>query len=192
MNTRAFKTLFVGFLIALSVVPVVAKPETFKVDPVHSMIFFRIKHGNVGYVYGMFFNPEGTFVVDSENPAKSSVAIQVKAEGVNTGNKNRDNHLKGPDFLNAKQFRVISFKSTAVKKIAEKRYEATGQLTLHGVKKEITVALAETGRADVRGKNVMGFEGKFAIKRSDFGMTGMMGGVGDDITFMVTLEGALQ
>lgn len=130
--------------------------------------------------------------MDAEDPAESSVAVQIKADGVNTGNKNRDNHLKGPDFLNAKQFRVISFKSTAVKKTAEKMYEATGQLTLHGVKKEIVVTLEEIGRADVRGKTVMGFEGKFAIKRSDFGMTGMMGGVGDDITFRVALEGALQ
>ncbi|MCF7975049.1 MAG: YceI family protein [Phycisphaerae bacterium] len=192
MNARAIKALFIISLSAFLTLPVAAKPETFKVDPVHSMIFFKIQHAGVGYTYGMFFNPEGQFVVDQETPENSSVTVQVKADSVNTGNTNRDNHVKGPDFLNARQFRVISFKSTSVTKTGEKTYEAKGQLSLHGVEKDIVVALEETGRAEIRGKTAMGYEGKFRIKRSDFGMTNMLAGVGDDITFQVSLEGAIQ
>lgn len=177
---------------ALCAGPLTAKPETFKVDPVHSMIFFRVKHMNVSYVYGMFFNPQGTLVVDEDNPAQSSVNLQVQAKNVDTGNSNRDNLLRGPDFLNARQFRAISFKSTAVKKTGDKQVEVKGTMDLHGVKKEITAVLTETGRVQARGHTQIGFEGTFSLKRSDFGMTKMMGGIGDEITFKVTVAARTQ
>ena len=79
MNKLTIKALVIVSMIALSTLPVPAKPETFKVDPVHSAIFFKIKHAGVGYTYGMFFNPEGQFVVDQETPENSSVTVQVKA-----------------------------------------------------------------------------------------------------------------
>ena len=182
----------IGLALILTTSTAMSNPETFKVDPVHSMIFFKIQHAGAAFSYGMFFGPEGSFVVDQEDPENSSVQVQVKAENINTGNANRDNHIKGPDFLNAKQFRVISFKSTAIKPVANKQYELKGTMSLHGVEKEITATLEESGRGEMRGQTKAGYEAKFSIKRSDFGMTNMVGPVGDEIYFMVTLEGDLQ
>ncbi len=191
MSKNSF-ILLMGLLMALSAGPLTAKPETFKVDPVHSMIYFRVKHMNVSYTYGMFFGPEGTLVVDEDNPANSSVTLQVQAENINTGNPNRDNHVRGPDFLNTRQFRTISFKSTAVKKTEDNQIEVKGIMNLHGVEKEITALFTEVGRGQMRGQTKIGFEGTFSLKRSDFGMTNMIGAVGDEINFKVTVEATLQ
>ncbi len=181
-----------SLLLTLITLPAYATPETFTVDPVHSMVFFKVQHAGAGYTYGMFFGPEGTFSADKEHPENSSVQVQIKAEAINTGNTNRDNHLRSPDFLNAKQFRVISFKSTSVKPLMGNTYELKGTLSLHGVDKEISALLTESGRGEMQGKTKVGYEAQFSIKRSDFGMNNMIGPVGDEIHFMVTLEGDLK
>lgn len=191
MNTKTLSKWAIGCLVLL-ILPVYAAPETYQLDTVHSMVFFKIKHQDAGYTYGMFFNPDGQFVWDADNPSNNSVSVQIKAEAINTGNTNRDNHLRGPDFLNARQFRMIEFKSTSVKKTGDKTFEALGKLTLHGVTKDITVQFEQTGQAESRGRSIMGFEGKFKVKRSEFGMDRMIGSVGDEIHLMVTLEGVKQ
>ena len=81
--------------------------DTYRVDPVHSSVIFRVKHFGVGYFYGRFNEASGAFVVDAANPSMSSVEVQVKADTVDTHNPKRDQHLKSPDFFNAKQFPVI-------------------------------------------------------------------------------------
>ena len=77
--------------------------DAFKVDPVHSSVNFRSKHVNIGYVYGRFNEFSGTFSLDNADPAKSSFNIEVKADSVDTHQPQRNEHLKSPDFLNAKQ-----------------------------------------------------------------------------------------
>ncbi len=181
-----------GLMMAISAAPATAKPETFKLDPAHSCVYFRIKHFDVSYVYGRFNDPQGTFVLDTENLENSAFMVEVKTENVDIANKNRDNHLKSPDFFNARQFPVISFKSTSVKPMPEDKFEVKGKLNLHGVEKEITVVLEQTGRAEVQGKTHVGFEGKMAIKRSDFAMDKMVGPVGDDVTLLISLDGGQQ
>ena len=189
MKSNILTASVVGLFIAGIALPVSAAPENYRIDSVHSMVLFRIKRSDVSYVYGRFNNPEGTLVVDADNPAGDAFTVQVATENVDTGNGNRDNHLRSPDFFNAQQFRTISFKSTSVAKTEDKKYEVTGQLSLHGVEKEIKVVLEETGRGEARGRSMIGFEGKFTIKRSDFGMSGMMGMIGDEVTLIVSFLG---
>jgi polyisoprenoid-binding protein YceI len=172
---------------------VVRAADTFKVDPVHSTVIFKIFHFNVAPFYGRFDAPEGTFVLDDADAAKSTFEFSIPVEKVDTGNEKRDNHLKGPDFFNAKQFPAITFKSTAVKKRADQGYEVTGDLTIHGVTKSVTINVDKTGQAkDPMGKERAGLAATFTVRRSDYGVSFMPQGLGDDVVLMVGIEGLKQ
>ncbi len=125
----------------------------------------------------------------SAAPARSSVSIDVDAASVFTANKKRDKHLRGPDFLNVKQFPKISFRSTKVRK-SGKELKVQGKLTLHGVTKPITVRMLLVGKGkDAWGNNRIGFEGSFVVKRSNFGIAKMKGAVGEKLHMIVAVEG---
>ena len=167
-------------------------PE-YEIDTAHSMIIFRAKHNGVSYNYGRFNEFTGKLMMDATDVSMSMVEFEVKAASVDTGNEKRDQHLRSSDFFSAKQFPVITFKSTKVKAKEDKKdvLEVTGDLALHGVKKSITVDVEITGRAQGReGESLIGFESTFTIKRSEFGMTYGMGGISDDIRITVSVEAA--
>ena len=162
--------------------------ENYQVDSVHSTVIFRVMHKNVSYSYGRFNNPQGTLTLDSDDASRSSFNIQVKSANIDTGNKKRDDHLKSPDFFNVRQFPMITFESKSVKKLEADQFEIKGSLMLHGVTKDITIKLKQTGATTVRNKKLKGFETVFTIKRTDFGMKNMLGGIGDEIRMTVSLE----
>lgn len=164
--------------------PRASAADNYQIDPIHSVIVFRIKHMDVGMFYGRFNGPTGNFTLDEQDASKSSFAAQVKAADFDSGNPKRDQHVRGPDFLNAKEFPNIAFKSTAVKATDGSRYEVNGQLTLHGQTKPVTVVLEKIGSAGGR----VGFEGTMEVKRSDFGIQGVQG-VGDDVRLIIAFEG---
>ena len=162
----------------------------YEVDTAHSMILFRAKHNNVTYNYGRFNEFTGKIITD-EFASMGTVEFEVKAASVDTGNEKRDQHLRSSDFFSAKQFPVITFKSTEVKAKEGKEdvLEVTGDLELHGVKKSITVDVEITGRATGRnGASLIGFESIFTIKRSEFGMTYGIGPISDEIRLIVSIE----
>ncbi len=160
-------------------------------DTVHSFVLFKVKHMDASWSYGRFKDFTVSFQADEAKPELSSVAFEVKAESIDTGNEKRDQHLRSPDFLNAKQFPLITFRSTAVKPLGKDAVEVTGDLTLHGVTKPITVKVVKVGTGkNPKGGELMGLETVFTIKRSDFGMTNMVGPVGDEVTLTVAVEGA--
>ncbi len=195
---NAFSTKLVLFTISLLLVVLSFQTQaanTFEVDPVHSSAVFRIKHMGVSYIHGRFNHISGTFNLDEADASKSSVDLEIKAESVYTANQKRDQHLKSPDFLNVKQFPVITFKSKTVKKVDDMTYEITGDFTLLGKTKSLTVKAIHTGSGKNRsGAALIGFETTFTIKRSDFGMNyGIdMGMAGDDVRFTVSVEASSQ
>ena len=165
--------------------------DTYEIDTAHSMILFRAKHSGVSYNYGRFNEFTGKLMIDETDISKSTVAFEVKTASVDTANEKRDQHLRSSDFFSAKQFPVITFKSTKVsmKDGKEDMLEITGDLELLGVKKSITVDVEITGKAKGRqGEPLIGFESIFTIKRSEFGMTYGAGAVSDDIRLIVTIE----
>ena len=167
--------------------------ETYKLDPAHTSIVFRVKHLDVAYVYGRFNGPTGTFELDESSPAKSSIEVQVNASDVDTAVEKRDNHLRSPDFFNAEDYPLVSFKSTSVKKLDQQTYEVTGNLTLLGKSRPITVKAHDTGAGkDPWGNFRRGFETSFKIKRSEFGMNFMLDGVSDEVVLTVSVEGIRQ
>jgi polyisoprenoid-binding protein YceI len=166
--------------------------DTYEIDTAHSMIIFRAKHNSVSYNYGRFNEFTGKITMDAD-VSNNMVEFEVKAASVDTGNEKRDQHLRSSDFFSAKQFPVITFKSTKVsaKEGKEDVLEVTGDLELHGVKKSVTVDVEITGRGQGRqGESLIGFESTFTIQRSEFGMTYGMGSVSDDIRITVSIEAA--
>ncbi|MFW5967445.1 MAG: YceI family protein [Persicimonas sp.] len=166
--------------------------ETLKVDPVHSNVLFRVKHFDAGYFYGEFVDKKGTIKFDEDNPEKSEINLTVDAKSINTNNKKRDDHLKGPDFFNVKQHPEIKFESKKVKKSGDD-LKVTGDLTLHGKTKEVTVDVEQTGSGkDPEGKFRRGFHTEFNIDRSDFGMDYMTKAASDEVKLIIALEAVRQ
>lgn len=164
--------------------------DTYQIDTAHSMILFRAKHNGITYNYGRFNEFTGEITMD-EDVSKSTVAFEVKTASVDTANTKRDQHLRSSDFFSAKQFPVITFKSTKVsmKEGEEDVLEITGDLELLGVKKSIIVDVEITGKSKGRdGESLIGFESIFTIQRSEFGMTYGTGSVSDDIRLIVSIE----
>ncbi len=168
------------------------KAGEYAIDAVHSAVIFRIKHNQAAYNYGRFNGIDGVVNYD-EASGVTGIKVEVDTNTVDTANKDRDNHLRSPDFFNAKQFPKITFKSTSVKKASEHAYEVAGEFTLNGVTKPLTVTLEHTGNGKtMQGGEVAGFETTFTIIRSEYGMTKYLPGVGDEVRLTVGLETVKQ
>ncbi len=182
-----------GVLTVLSIMAVARgaqAAETYAADAVHSSIVYRVKHMDTSYFWGRFNDFSGTFTLDKENPAQGKLDFQVKTDSIDTANAKRDQHLKSPDFFNAVQFPVISFKSSSITKSGA-AYEVVGDLTLHGVTRPVSVKVVPTGSGtNQMGKPIAGIDASFTIKRSDFGMNKMVGPVGDEVWVNVCIEGS--
>jgi polyisoprenoid-binding protein YceI len=160
--------------------------DTYQVDTAHSFINFKVKRAGFSYVAGRFNGFNGSATWDESDAGRRSLEITIQTESVDTGNERRDQHLKSPDFFNAKQFPVMTFKSTNIKDAQVDGYEAawevTGELSLHGVSKPLTFVLRQIGRGeDRRGSYNVGLQTDFTIKRSEFGMTNMIQMGGDEV-----------
>ena len=190
MQARLATRLF--FALALAAACAAPAPaEEFTVDTGHSTVLFRILHMGVSNAWGRFDNIAGTVNLDEADPAKSALDITISTESVDTGVAKRDDHLRGPDFFNARQFPKITFKSQSLRATGADTYEVTGTLTLHGVSRPLTVTLKKIGAGkSPLGDQRLGVETGFTIKRSDFGMKNMLDAVGDNVLLIVSLETA--
>ncbi len=169
---------------------VTARADDYVIDSAHSGISFQILHAGLSYIHGRFDDFSGTFTLDSSDPSKSSFAMTIKAESVDTNNKKRDDHLRAPDFFNVKQFPVITFKSTSVKPV-DGGYEVTGDLTMHGETKPVTFSL-KGGKMTQFPPGVArtGFSSsQIEIKRTEFGVGKPMPVLGDEVYVSISFEG---
>jgi polyisoprenoid-binding protein YceI len=187
---KSFKLIFITILSSLGLTAYGG--DTYKVDPVHSSVLFSAKHFGVTDFYGDFKEITGTVTFDAADASKSSVELTVPVVSLETRNEKRDQHLKSPDFFNAAQFPAITFKSTKIEGAGD-NYKVSGDLSIHGVTKPVTVDFkkggeGKGGKGEVRG----GGETRFTIKRSDYGMNFMAGAIGDDVNIILSLEGVKQ
>jgi polyisoprenoid-binding protein YceI len=187
------KSLGLTFLLTLALGSFVSNlaADDYAVDPFHSGVTFRIAHLGLTWIHGRFNEYSGNFTLDKADPSKSSVALTIKAESVDTAVKKRDDHLRAPDFFDVKQYPEILFKSTAVKAI-EGGYEVTGEFSMHGKVKSITFKMLGGKTAEFpKGVHRIGFYSDLKIKRSDFGVGDekFAKALGDDIHIAVSLEG---
>ncbi|MFF8384744.1 YceI family protein [Streptomyces kanasensis] len=145
---------------------------TYTIDPAHSTLGFTARHAMVTNVRGAFTDHEGSLVLDGSDPSASSASIDVRIASVDTGNADRDAHLRGDDFFDAEAFPLMTFRSTAAEALGGEDYRITGDLTIKGVTRQVAIDLEFNGAAkDPFGNERVGFEGKAEILRSDWGLT---------------------
>jgi len=145
---------------------------TWTIDPAHTRLGFVARHAMVTKVRGAFTDFTGTAVLDSENPGASKVDVTIQVASVNTGNPDRDGHLRTNDFFDAATYPQIQFTSTAVERRDDENYRLTGDLTIKGVTRPVSIDFEFTGLAtDPWGNLRAGFEGRAVINRSDWGVT---------------------
>ncbi|MQY39417.1 hypothetical protein SRB17_74440 [Streptomyces sp. RB17] len=144
----------------------------YTIDPAHTTIGFVARHAMVTNVKGAFQDFTGTLHLDGADPGSSTATLDVKMESIDTGNTDRDGHLKSSDFFKTDEFPVMTFRSTKAEALGGDDYRITGDLSLLGVTKPITIDLEFNGAAkDPFGNERVGFEGKAEILRSEWGLT---------------------
>ncbi len=170
--------------------------NTYQIDASHSGIHFSVRHLMISTVRGSFAGVTGTVVHDTDNPGATTIEAEVDVNSVNTNDEKRDGHLKSPDFFDVATYPVMKFQSTGVTKGTDIAYTVTGDLTLHGVTKPVTLDVHEVSEEakDPWGNTRIGATAKGKLKRSDFGLSWNApletGGVmlGDEIKIEFDLE----
>jgi polyisoprenoid-binding protein YceI len=159
------------------------------VDPVHSSVVFRIKHANASWFQGTFDKVDGQVTLDPSKPEAGSVTLTIPLDSIDTNDKKRDEHVKGPEFFNGKENPSITFASTKIAKKGDTQFEVTGDLQMAGKKKSVAMTVEKTGEGEMMGK-VTGWMTTFTIKRSDFGISYALdkGTLGDEVTLTIALE----
>jgi polyisoprenoid-binding protein YceI len=188
-----FRLLLTVALAAASAIarPAAADDYAFDDKAGHSQVYFGIDHLQLSYTFGRFNENKGTYTLDAD-PAKCKFQISINAASIDTGNEGRDNHLKSPDFFNVGEFPLITFESTkvAVKQDGEKTvYDVTGNMTMHGVTKEITLPMVKLGEKSTGRDYRSGFLCETTLKRSEFGISNGITNVGDDVEIKISFEG---
>jgi polyisoprenoid-binding protein YceI len=144
---------------------------TYAIDPSHSRIGFVARHAMVTKIRGSFNEFEGSGHFDAENPTKSHLQLTIQAASIDTRNADRDAHLRSNDFFDMETYPTITFASTAVAQTGDDEYRVTGDLTIKGVSRPVTVELEYTGTAvDPYGNQRIGFEGKTTVNRKEWGV----------------------
>ncbi|MDQ0751516.1 MULTISPECIES: YceI family protein [Streptomyces] len=144
----------------------------YTIDPAHSTIGFVARHAMVTNVKGSFQDFTGTLHLDGTDPSRSTASLDVVMDSIETGNADRDGHLKSSDFFKADEFPAMTFRSTKAEALGGDDYRITGDLTILGTTRPLTIDLEFNGAAkDPFGNERVGFEGKAEILRSEWGLT---------------------
>jgi polyisoprenoid-binding protein YceI len=172
---------------------------TWAIDPVHSEVSFVVRHMMVSKVRGRFDKFEGTFTT-AENPVESTVTASVDLSTINTGQEQRDAHIRSADFFEVEKYPTMNFASTALK-AAEEGFVLEGDLTIKGVTRAVAFNLEVSGFGpDAYGGTRAGFSATTVINRMDYGVSfngpipGVPGGVAvsENVTINLEIEGVLQ
>ena len=164
---RALPLILVSLLAAATA----SAGETFKIEPSHSTIAFKVGH-MLGAAKGKFTRFSGTIEVDREHPEQSSVNVTIQAASINTAIAKRDDHLRSAEFFNVEKFPEITFKSSGVKKTGAATGDIAGQLTMHGVTRPITLHVTLQGdpQAALKNPTTRWRVTTAPIRRSQFGL----------------------
>ncbi|EFL38914.1 YceI like family protein [Streptomyces griseoflavus Tu4000] len=144
----------------------------YTIDPAHTTLGFVARHAMVTNVKGTFQDFTGTLHLDGGDPSKSTATIDVVMDSIETGNADRDGHLKSADFFKTDEFPAMTFRTTKAEALGGDDYRITGDLTILGTTKQLSIDLEFNGAAtDPFGNQRVGFEGKAEILRSEWGLT---------------------
>lgn len=143
-----------------------------KLDPSHSEVLFKIKHMMITNVTGNFTEIEGSAVTEEDDFTSAEIEFTAKTASISTNSEQRDTHMRSAEFFDAETFPTVSFKSTAISKVGDNDYKMHGDLSMHGVTKNISLDLEFGGiNKDPWGQTKAGFTVTGKINRNDFGLT---------------------
>jgi polyisoprenoid-binding protein YceI len=176
--------------------PTATGTSTWNIDPAHSVAEFKVRHMMISNVKGRFPRVSGTLLLDDAEPANSRIEANIEAASITTGDEQRDGHLKSPDFFHVEQFPALTFRSTAVKPKGAGEATVSGDLTIHGVTRNVDFAVeGPTAPAkDPWGNTRIAVSATTKINRKDFGLTwnaaletgGIL--VGEEVTISLEIQ----
>lgn len=171
--------------------PAQAAPTQYELDKPHTQIMFFVKHMGVSFSHGEFTDYSGVFTYDPENPAAGGAEVTINTASVEMNHEKWNAHLKNEDFFDVEKFPEMTFKSTGVEVTGEDTAQLTGDLTLLGVTKPVTldVTFIDTGVHPYNKKNIIGFTATGTLNRSEFGMDYGIPNVGDEVEIRIEVEG---
>ena len=202
MHSRPLHAMILTVLLAFGAARAEAAPESYRFDPDHVSIGFLVDHIGYAKVLGMFRESEGSFRFDRETRQLSDLRVTINSASVFTNHDKRDEHLRGPDFLNAAEFPEISFRMTGSAPVGERSGTVTGDLTILGVTRPVTLEVLWNksdsypfgGGLLSQPNFVTGISARGSFKRSAFGMMYAVenGWVGDSVELISEVEAIRQ
>jgi polyisoprenoid-binding protein YceI len=145
---------------------------SWSIDPAHSHVEFAVKHMMIATVKGRFGVVHGTVRTDDADPARGIAEIEIDVDSIDTREPQRDAHLRSADFFDVEKFPKITFRSSRITDVGGDRFKLSGDLTIHGVTRDVTLDVTSEGRGrDPWGGERAGFSATTKIKRSEFGLT---------------------
>lgn len=189
------KKLLAYSLLAFAFLASSANAEKYTIDTsgAHAFVQFKIKHLGYSWLYGRFNTFAGEFDIDRENLENSKISLTIDPASIDSNHAERDKHLRGKDFLAVKEFPKASFSSTSLKLNDEKSGVMTGDLTMHGVTKQIDIAVKIIGEGkDPWGGYRMGFEGSTILALKDYNINYDLGAASAELEMILAIEGIRQ
>jgi len=189
------KTLAAAVLVAAVVLPSQAFADKYLIDTkgAHAFVQFRIQHLGYSWLSGRFNTFGGSFEYDEKNPDQAKVLVEIDTASIDSNHAERDKHLRGEDFLHVDKYPKASFESTAFDDKGDGTAVLTGNLTLHGVTKPVTIDVEHIGHGpDPWGGYRRGFEGTTRIALADFGIDYDLGPKSKEVELTLSVEGIRQ
>ena len=185
-----FRGTFLFFTAVLLAASAAAQSGTWKIDPNHSSAQFAVRHMGVSTVRGAFTKVSGSGTYDPSDPSKATLDAIIEASSVDTRVEMRDKDLRSPNFLAVEKYPTITFKSKQAKAAGNGKLQISGDLTIHGVTKEVVLDVDGPSAPikDPMGNQRIGASATTKINRKDFGVNGAPGVVGDDISITIDTE----
>jgi polyisoprenoid-binding protein YceI len=192
MKAKLLKTAALAVLIT---VPSLSPAADYVIDTekAHAFIQFRIKHLGYSWLLGRFNDFEGTFSYDENDPTASKVEVTIRTASIDSNHAERDKHLRGEDFLDVDKYPQAKFVSTAYEENEDKTATLSGELTLHGVTRPVTIAVKPVGHGpDPWGGKRRGFEGTTTLKLADYNIDYDLGPAAREVELFLSIEGIEQ
>lgn len=190
---KTLGSIVLGASLALTGVSAQAADYAIDTQGQHAFINFKISHLGFSWLYGRFNDFEGTFSWDADAPEASRISVNIDPASVDSDHAERDKHLRSGDFLDVDTYPEASFVSTGVEALDNGRLAVTGDLTLHGVTKEVVIDAAVVGEGDDPWGNYRaGFEGTTKIRLADFGINAQLGPKSEEVLLTLSVEGIRQ
>lgn len=188
--------LLTGAVSALLLATPVLAADSYAIDPTHAWVGFKTNHAGWSNAHGIFKTVSGSISFDKDDVTKSSVEITLDAGSIDSNDAKRDEHLKSPDFFNAAEFPQITFKSTAIEKTGDKTAKVTGDLTIVGTTKPVTLDVTFNAEAPLPWDASVvktGFSATGKFSGPDFGLAKMTEfGLGPDVNLDIDVEAIKQ